>query len=183
VTLTQQKPSTPFPQLDEAFALYGRIFGVIDELDAQRHRLTAPEFLRIYQDPRVLKFFVYDDDTLVGIAAMTRVLEVWPLISPAYFARHWPDHFVRQAIWYVGFAGVLPGHENRLRHVVGAMYPHIAASRGMAVVDFCSYDVATARLADVRDKLLLWLNRDSRMEVEDARGVVVYRFDRPRMAN
>jgi hypothetical protein len=94
--------------VEEAWSLYVQLFTEVDELAAQRHLMTYDEFAEVYHDPRVLKFYEFDRGSLIGMSVLTQHLDAWPLISPRFFARRWPAHYSRQAIWYVGFVGVLP---------------------------------------------------------------------------
>jgi hypothetical protein len=70
-------------------------------------------------DPRVRKYVAWSGDRAVGLSTFTNHLETVPWISPAYFHHHYPEHFERGAIWYVGFTVVAP--EFRQRHVFQAM--------------------------------------------------------------
>ena len=177
MTITQQR-TTAIPDVDEAFALYAAIFSEINTLAAQRHLMTVDEFSAVYRDPHVLKFYVHDDTgDLAGIAVLTQDLDAWPLISPQYFARRWPEHYSRRAIWYVGFVGVLPGRAHGFRELVANMYTHIISNNGIAVMDCCTYNVTRRRLPAATLKLLGWLNPHADVETADTQSFFVYRFD------
>ena len=178
MTLAQLQPTTVVPDVDEAWTLYANIFAEVNNLAAQRHLMTSAEFHAIYHDPRVLKFYTRDEaGGLAGMSVLTQDLDAWPLISPTFFARRWPDHYARKAIWYVGFVGVAPNGLNGFRDLVGKMYPHVIGNAGVAVMDFCTYNVTHRRLPAVTLKLLSWVNPAAAMETVDAQQFVVYTFD------
>jgi hypothetical protein len=179
MTITQQ-PTNIIPDLDEAWALYAHLFTEINELAAQRHLMTDDEFAAVYHHPNVLKFYVHDDaGLLAGMSVLTQDLDAWPLISPQYFARRWPEHYQHKAIWYVGFVGVLRHHPHGFRQLVNNMYTHVIGNAGIAVMDFCTYNITQRRLPAITLKLLGCLNPAADMETADAQSFVVYRFDQP----
>ncbi|XVV10925.1 hypothetical protein ACQP2X_39720 [Actinoplanes sp. CA-131856] len=176
MTLAAHTPT--IPDLDAAWRLYAEIFAEVNELAAQRHLMTEAEFADVFHDPRILKFFVHDEaGDLAGMSVLTQDLSAWPLISPQYFARHWPQHYQRRAIWYVGFVGARPTYLHGFRELVSGMYPHVIASAGIAVMDFCAYNINQRRLPSITHKLLGWMNPDAGMHIADAQTFVVYDFN------
>lgn len=177
MTITQL-PSTPtIPDVDEAWALYADIFTEINNLAAQRHLMTLDEFTAVYHNPRVLKFYVHDAGNLAGMSVLTQDLDAWPLISPPYFARRWPEHYARRAIWYVGFVGVAPNSRHGFRELVSNMYAHVISNDGIVAMDFCTYNATERRLPQITRKLLGSINSATDMEMADSQTTVVYRFD------
>jgi hypothetical protein len=177
MTITEQA-TIAAPDLDEAWRLYADIFAEVNELAAERHLMTADEFTAVYHNPQVLKFYVHDEaGRLAGMSVLTQHLDAWPLISPPYFARHWPEHYARKAIWYVAFVGVAPHMPNGFRELVRGMYTHVIANAGIAVMDFCTYNVTHRRLPAITLKLLGWINPAATMQIADTQSFVVYRFD------
>lgn len=172
------RPAVRLTQIEEAWDLYRRLFTDVDELAAQRHLMTYEEFAEVYHDPRVLKLYEFDDSGhLIGMSVLTQHLDAWPLISPRYFARHYPSHFHRQAIWYVGFVGVLPRYPHVFRSLVERMYPPVIATNGVAVMDFCAYNLNVRRLPAITLRLLGSINSAASMEIADSQTFAVYRFD------
>jgi hypothetical protein len=178
MTVTQQ-PTIAAPPVAEAWALYADTFAEVNELAAQRHLMTLDEFVDVYHNPNVRKFFAYDGGELVGMSVLTNKLDEWPLISPRYFARRWPEQYEREAIWYIGFVGVTPNHSHSFRDLIRQMYAYVISNNGMGVMDFCTYNLVDRRLGEVTHKLLSHINRDASMEVVDAQTTVLYRFDLP----
>ncbi len=178
MSITQLKPTRTIPKLEEAWTAYAGIFAEINTMAAQRHLMTLDEFATVYHDPRVLKFYVHDDNgNLAGMSVLTQHLDAWPLISPPYFARRWPQHYQRKAIWYVGFVGVTPQHRHGFRRLVNDMYTHVIGNAGIAVMDFCTHNTVRRRLPEITLKLLGGLNPNADMETADAQSFVVYTFD------
>lgn len=176
MSITQHRSDT-IPALDEAWTLYASVFAEVNQLAAQRHLMTADEFAGVYHHRQVRKFYVHDAGELAGMSVLTQHLDAWPLISPAYFARRWPEHYQRHAIWYVGFVGVAPHHPHAFRELVGDMYAHIIGNDGIAVMDFCVYNMTRRRLPEITLKLLSTINPATTLETADAQEFVVYRFD------
>lgn len=178
MTIAQLNPTPTIPDVDEQYALYAEIFAGINSLAAQRHLMTAAEFRTVYHDSRILKFYLHDETgALAGMSVLTQDLDAWPLISPPYFARRWPEHYARQAIWYVGFVGVTPHRPHGFRELVSRMYAHVISNSGIVVVDYCTYNMTRRRLATITHKLLSGLNPDAGMELADSQATVVYHFD------
>jgi hypothetical protein len=178
MTLAQRHAPPTIPDLDAARTLYSDLFTGINTLAAQRHLMTDAEFAEVFYDPRILKFYVHDDaGDLAGMSVLTQDLTAWPLISPPYFARHWPEHHERQAIWYVGFVGVRPTHPHGFRELVNGMYPYVKANRGIAIMDFCSLNTDRKRLPAITLKLLTWMNPTAGMQSIDSQNFVLYHFD------
>lgn len=134
-------------------ALYRTAFDEIDTLAAQRHMLTGPELNEIWQNPRVQKWIAFEGTTPTGVATITNSLPDWPLVSPRYFARHFPEHHAAAKIWYIGFVGVLPGR-NLFADLITSMAPQVVLDGGMAVMDFAHYNVAVRKIDRVTDALL-----------------------------
>lgn len=176
MTITQQRIAVP--ALDDAWDLYAALFTDIDTLAAQRHLMTYAEFADVYHNPDVLKFYCYDDrGQPIGMSVLTRELEAWPLISPRYFARHFPDFYYQKSIWYVGFVGVKPHHLHGFRELVRLMYPYISRSDGIAVMDFCAFNTTIRRIPEVTLRLLSSINPAAGMQTVDAQTFIAYRFD------
>ena len=179
MTLTQTQPTTlTVPPVDQAWQLYAELFAEINTLAAQRHLMTVEEFTGVYHDPRILKFYVHDDaGALAGMSVLTQDLDAWPLISAPFFARRWPQHYARKAIWYVGFVAVAPHRLHGFRELVGRMYAHVASNNGIVAMDFCTHNLTRRRLPAITLKLLEQMNPAAGMQIADAQSVVLFDFD------
>lgn len=135
----------PEPLFEQTWHFYQRIFTDIDTLAANRHLMYPAEF-RYVADTLMIKKFLATNDAgrLLGMSVITNDLSTWPLISPHYFARHWPDHYHRDAIWYIGFVGVdreVAGTGHVFRDLITAMYPYVHDSQGLFVMDYCATNI------------------------------------------
>ena len=163
--------------VDKVYDMYAEVFEEVDALAAQRHLVTRAEFGVIAADPRVAKYLAYEGDgSLVGISTITNDLQAWPLASPAYYARHFFDHYDRSAIWYIGFVGARPGNPHVFSALVGHMYPQVVDSDGLAVMDFCTFNVER-KLPERTYVMLLRMNPATQVSRLDEQVTYVYRFD------
>lgn len=160
-----------------AYELYEDRFTHINTLAAQRHLLTRPEFEDIAADRRITKYLAYDEDgRLVGISTLLNDLAAWPLLSPPYFARVFPDHYARQALWYIGFLGAAEDAVHVFSGLVGAMYPSVRANDGIALMDFCTANIKRG-LPRVTTLMLMRLDPAVQMTMLDQQSTMAFRFD------
>lgn len=144
------------------YQLYRDTFGDLEDKAAARQLLHEAEFLEEMLDDRVHKYVVRDEDgETVGMTTLTSDLETVPWVSPTYFARQYPEHYARKAVYYLGFTLVHPSR--RKARVFHAMITRIAelmvAERAVAAWDMCMFNDdrrlggnagrLLARLADV----------------------------------
>jgi hypothetical protein len=181
VTTIAELPTLPHDVLNSAWELYYTAFEEVNTLAAQSHMMTWENFSDVMGDKRIRKFIARDDDgSMVGLAVITNDLEAWPLISPQYFARRWPEHAEQGRIWYVGFVAVrqsprpAPGV---FAEIVRAMYQPVIDSQGIAVMDYCLYNIETRGLAVASLRILERINIDVTTEIIDAQYFYGYRFD------
>ena len=166
----------PVDLVDPVYCMYAEVFAEVNALAAQRHVVNAHEFVGIAADARVTKYLAYDRDELVGIATLTNDLHAWPLASPSYYSKHFPDHSARSAVWYIGFLGAKPGHLHVFSALVGEMYPRVIDSDGVAAMDFCTFNV-DRRLPEATYLMLLRMNPATQVSRLDEQVTYVYRFD------
>jgi hypothetical protein len=147
--------------LTEAWSFYEDVFADVNTLAANRHLMTYDEFEHVMADKRVQKWLALSDEgRIIGMATVTNHLESWPLVSPAYFAKHYPDQYARQAIWYIGFVGCNPEgtRAHAFRDLIARIQPQVEASNGVFVQDFCTYNVGVRRLPDATRAILRRIN-------------------------
>lgn len=125
----------------EEWDLYRTAFEELDSRAVQRHLMTRSEFTAVMHDRRVDKYLATNDDgRLVGLSTFTNILAAVPLISPAYFARRWPELAAGNKIWYCGFVAV-PGHDrNVFVDLVTEMYRAAEVHGGVIALDICRYN-------------------------------------------
>jgi hypothetical protein len=147
--------------LAESWRFYEDVFTEVNTLAANRHLMTFDEFEHVMADRRVQKWFAFRDDRrIIGMATITNELDAWPLVSPAYFARRYPMHYERGAIWYIGFVGcdIEGTRAHAFRDLIARMQPQVEASDGIFVQDFCVYNVGVRRLPDATRAVLRRIN-------------------------
>ena len=86
------------------YRLYRPAFEPLKVRSAARQVLTRSEFFDQMRDDRVDKYVAWENGAEpIGMITLTRHLESVPWISPEYFAARYPEHWARNAIYYLGF--------------------------------------------------------------------------------
>jgi hypothetical protein len=125
------------------YDLYRQTFGELETRAVARQLLHRDEFLEEMCDPRVHKYVAWSPDgTAIGLSTLTNELATVPWISPAYFEHHYPDHYARGAVYYIGFT--LVQREHRQSHVFQAMIHRMGSVlvEAQAIVgwDICAHN-------------------------------------------
>lgn len=154
----------PLGVLAHAWEFYQDVFTTINALAVQRHKMTSTEFYDVATDKRVSKWVSTElgpelmgesVPLITGLGVQTDDLDAWPLISPEYFKRKWPDAYADKRIFYTGFVGVHPEAPiNTFRNLLDDMIKPIIAVRGVAIMDFCATNVDGRRLPHAVDRIL-----------------------------
>lgn len=129
--------------------LYQRAFEDLKVLAVQRHVMFHGEFEGLLADERVAKYVVTaPDGTVVALATMTNDLPAVPLVSPEYFAHRWPALYEKQAVWYVCFVAVDPGHQSQgvMQRIIDAMCEEVSGHGGVICLDVCEFRETSVRL-------------------------------------
>jgi len=129
--------------IESAWQLYEDAFRELNALAVQRHLMYRSEFDEVMRDTRVQKYLCLDDGgRLTGLATYTNDLTAVPLISPEYFARNWPDHYLKRKIWYIGFVAVDPQAQGQqaFAQMVEQMYLIAVTQNGLVGLDICNYN-------------------------------------------
>jgi hypothetical protein len=168
---TGRQRVTVLSELDEPTArlfweLYVAAFGPLRTRAAARQVLHEDEFLEEMVDPRVWKYVVHDvTGQPVGLTTLTKHLETVPWISPEYYEARYPQHFARQAVYYLGFTLVAKGarHLSSFATMLEAVADQVAADRGVCGYDICAFNNEAMRF-DANIEAML--NRGRRVPVE-----------------
>ncbi|AEV82122.1 hypothetical protein ACWT_1106 [Actinoplanes sp. SE50] len=129
--------------LEAAWGLYLEAFEDLNSLAVQRHLMYRSEFDEVMRDPRVDKYLALQEDgTLAGLSCYTNNLDAIPLIAPAYFERHYPEHYHAKRIWYIVFVAVKPEAQGQdaFAQMSEQMYLVAATQNGLVGLDVCSYN-------------------------------------------
>lgn len=173
-----QRIDTPdLPVAYPGWALYRDAFADIDSLAVQRHLMTPAEFDGAWEDPNVQKWLATDDDgALIGLGVQTTDLAAWPLISPAYFRRRWPELYDARKIWYVGFVCTRqdpPAPIDTFGGIIRAMSAETRAAGGISVMDFCTANVERGLPKGSQNIL----NRAGRIAMQEIDAQAFYAYD------
>lgn len=165
--------------LDTAWQLYANAFADLVPVAAFSHLMEEDAFGDLCADPRITKFRAYDDLTgdLIGMSALTYHLNAVPLISPGYFAAHWPEHYSRRAIYWCSFVCASPGNGHAFAALAVAMRDVIRAENGIVGVDYCSYNEDARKMPEVMHTLLSGGEPGTRRARVDTQAVWMLRFD------
>ena len=141
----------PEPLVRPLWQLHERAFEELRVRAAATHQLDRAAFEAVMDDDRVGKYIIRDEThggRPCGISTLTNDLGAAPLISPAFYARRWPDYHRQQLIWYVGFLAVDPDYQGTgaVATLIGRMCEEAAGSGGIIAADICEYNEATLRL-------------------------------------
>ena len=151
------------------YALYVETFGELAIRAVNRHLLRRDEFMSVMVDPRIDKIVIEDDETgePVAMCTLTRHLETVDWVSPEYFAHHYPDHWARGAVYYLGFS--LVASPRRRAQLFSDLIVHVtkvvAADSAMCAWDICMFNNETIGLADAVEGIV------SRTAAFDVRAV------------
>jgi hypothetical protein len=165
--------------LDAAWTLYHAAFAELNALAVQRHLMYRHEFDEVMADPRVQKYLAYGDDgRLLGLSVYTNDLWAWPLVSPAYFERRWPQLYAESKIWYCGFVAAdrNAGHNTAFADLVEAMCLTAADVGGIIMLDFCRFNDVSHHMSRVVRLMLHRLTGDVRAERADEQNFWLYEF-------
>ena len=138
-----REPRVTGSDADALFQLYRRAFDPLRPRAAARQVLSEAEFKTQMSDERIDKYLAWEDDTApVGVITLTRELEAIPWISPEYYAACYPDHWARNAIYYLGYILISPGVRRTgfLETVTQLLVKPMVAQRAVLVYDVCSYN-------------------------------------------
>ena len=168
---TARQSVTVLTELDEPTArmfweLYLGAFGPLRTRAAARQVLTEQEFFQEMVDPRVWKYVVHDvTGQPVGLTTLTKHLETVPWISPEYYEARYPDHFARQAVFYLGFTLVAKGarHLSSFATMLQAVAQRVTEDRGVCGYDICAFNNEAMRFDENIEAML---NRSAHVPVE-----------------
>lgn len=129
--------------VDDFYALYTLAFEPLKKHAVARQVLTEREFHDQMADPRVDKYVAWDSSgEAVGLTTLTRTLSVVPWISPEYFADRYPEHWARNAVYYLGFTLAHPSqrHLQFIETLVGVGMEQAITEHAVIAYDMCAYN-------------------------------------------
>ncbi|GAA2678226.1 hypothetical protein [Actinoplanes palleronii] len=163
-----------------AWDLYQGAFEDLRALAVQRHLMYRSEFDEVMNDPRIDKYLCLDDGgRLCGLSTFTNDLPAVPLIAPEYFERRWPDLYLQNKIWYVGFTAVgTDARDTRaFAELVEAMHRTAYDRNGMIAIDYCRFNDDERNFGKVVRLMLRRLSGGPiRSECMDQQSFWIYEF-------
>jgi hypothetical protein len=130
------------PTAEELYELYRESFEPLKTRAAARQVLTRSEFFTQLEDPRIDKYVAWENSDPIGLITLTRRLEAVQWISPEYYAARFPDHWARNAIYYIGFAVARPSTRTTsfLETIVRLFLEPLVAERAIIAYDVCFHN-------------------------------------------
>lgn len=111
---------------------------------AARHVLTAEEFAKEMNDPRIDKYLVRDDvGQAVALTTVSSDLSVIDWINAHYYTARYPDVAARGALFYLGYTLVDRTRRRSvaLQLMAGELNRRVAEVQGVVGFDICQYNV------------------------------------------
>lgn len=167
---------------EEFRAVYRKAFAPLETLAAARQALTDDEFRAEMTDPRVVKFVAADPSGEVcALAFMATDLNLVPWVSVPYFAKKFPDHYARGAIFYVGALLVRAERQGGpwVKVIVDDMVRYVAEHRGVAAFDCCGFNTDVVKLPETLARATHRLAYAETVEL-DAQRYYAYEMAGPR---
>ena len=137
--------------VEDFLAVYRAAFKPLETLAPARQSFDDDEFREEMGDERVVKFVAYDTNgEACAMAFMATDLNAVPWISVPYFAKRFPDHYARGAIFYVGALLVRTEKQGGpwAKEIVDDLVRYVAERRGVATFDCCGFNVDVVKLPD-----------------------------------
>jgi hypothetical protein len=121
------------------WTLYLETFGELAIRAVNRHLLRRDEFMAMMVDRRIDKIVIEDESgEVIAMCTLTNNLETVDWVSPDYFAHHYPDHWERGAVYYLGFS--LVAARRRRAQLFSELIAHVTRTL-VAMNAMCSYDI------------------------------------------
>jgi hypothetical protein len=132
------------PELTFVFyQLYEAAFAPLRVRSMARQELNEAEFSAQMTNGEVLKYVAWDvAGNPVGMCALTRQLESVPWISPEYFAHRYPQHWARNAVWYLNFVLAHPTqrHSRFIDQLMEVGIGELIDQGAVCAYDMCAYN-------------------------------------------
>ena len=138
------------------YELYYDTFKDLETRAVARQLLHRHEFLEEMHDPRVMKYIAWEGDLAIGLTTLTNHLETVPWISPRYFEHHYPEHWARGAVYYLGITLVERNHQNSdvFQTMIAAATELILAERAVCAWDICHFNDEVLGLGPAISRML-----------------------------
>jgi hypothetical protein len=173
-------PVVPDEWRDAAWRFYRDAFAPLAVQAVQRHVLHEKEFDELLGDARIDKYLAVRDGQVVGMSAMTADLDAVHLISPEYFAHHFPDLYAQRRILYCLFVGVHADPQAGKGVFVGlqeAMYARqVGPVAGVCVLDISTWNEQERRLPWTIESIMTKVAGAASVRRLDSQSYWLYEF-------
>jgi hypothetical protein len=169
----------PEDLLDPAWEFYEATFSPLRTRSATRHLMTRSEFEPMMADRRAPKYLTRDAAGVTGLSVMTDDLDAVPLISPPFFAAHWPELYRQRRLIYCVFIGAVPGERGDgvfvalQREIYDRMVAPVDAS---VLLDICLWNEDQLRLPWAVEGILTQIGGAARATRVDSQSYWLYEF-------
>lgn len=140
------------PELIERFlAVYRAAFAPLEKLAPARQSFDDDEFRHEMVDERVLKLIAYDRSAeACGMAFIATDLRAVPWISVPYYAHRFPEHYARDAIFYIGAMLVRPEKQGGpwAKELIDEIVRVVGEHRAVGCFDTCGFNTDVVKLPD-----------------------------------
>ena len=140
--------------------------------------LTYPEFRGQMQDPSVDKYIAWNDAGVpIGLITLTKNLQSVPWISPHYYAARYPEHWARNAFYYLGFALAHPSmrHQRFVETMIEVGMGKLPAERAVMAYDVCAFNNVALRFTE-RIERVIGNNPNIQLEAVDSQIYYAVKF-------
>lgn len=129
---------------NDLYPTYVMAFDPLLTTAAARHILTAEEFAKEMNDPRIEKYVVRDQaGRAVALTTLTSDLSAIDWINPHFYMARYPEPAARKALFYLGYALVALGSRRTQALVLMAaeINRRLAEVSGVVAFDICGYNI------------------------------------------
>lgn len=169
----------PADLTDPAWEFYRTTFSPLVTRSATRHLMTRAEFEPMMADRRAPKFLTRDAEGVTGLSVMTDDLSAVPLISPPFFAAHWPELYEQRRLIYCVFIGAVPGDRGDGVFVAlqQLIYDRMVRPVDAAVLlDICMWNESNLRLPWAVEGILTQIGGAATATRVDSQSYWLYEF-------
>lgn len=129
--------------IDSFYALYSLAFDPLKKRSVARQVLTRQEFRDQMLDERVEKYVAWSETgEPLGLTTFTNALDSVPWVSPDYFAEHYPEHWARNAVYYLGFTLAHPSqrHLRFVETIITVGMQQAITEHAVIAYDVCAFN-------------------------------------------
>lgn len=131
-------------EAERMLACHRKAFTHLDPLAVEPQSLPDELFLSLLASPDVLEFTARAEDGYpTALIMSTPDLDLIPWIQPTFYARRYPEHYARDAVFYVPCLQIDPDFRGGplLHAIIETFALYIGGHRGIIAFDTCQWDI------------------------------------------